>query len=94
VQPASLDVDSRRAMDAARYLAQFRVLDFVEISGSAAGFPGQRRIGVAGQWVEFGDDGPQRNGRATRFVRIADSPGRIGVVDAQVPTALKSAWSR
>jgi hypothetical protein len=94
VQPANLDVDSRKAMTVAQTLARLRVLAFAEISPEAAGFPSRLRMGANDTVVEFGDDAPPHEGSQTRYVRSLDRPDRIGVIDARVPLALKSAWSR
>ncbi len=94
VRPANMDIDSRRAMDAARYLATFRVMDFVQISASGAGFPGDLRMSVNQSGLEFGGPGPERSGQQTLYVRAVQDPGRIGIIDARVPVALKSAWGQ
>jgi len=94
VQPASLDIDPRRAMDAARYLANFRVLDFVDITPAAAGFPGTLSMQIGDETVEFGADGPPRGALKTRYVRTTSRPGRIGLVDTRVVAALQTAWAR
>jgi len=94
VKPATLDIDSRKAMEVARFLATLRVIDFVEVSPAEAGFPAELRMRAGGSTVEFGGDGPSRNGTATTYLRVEENPERIGIIDARLPAALKSGWSR
>jgi len=94
----NLDIDARAVAATAGFLARARAERFVPIPADQAGLPGTRSISIVAEraWtLQLGAPAPGAlDGVDAVYVRIAEQPDRIGLMEADLVSRLAQAFAR